>query len=243
MQAEQISVNEAVAGSPAHVDTLLAMAAHHRLQHRAADQCETLRSWQPDAGTWCYATHIAVSGQAAGRLAWLADVFYHAAALPQHPWYPEFLGGCAEALSQSPPAGIARHQLCWGRFDLGLPAPRYYRQLVSLATPEAHTAVIAARSVDQGPALPDGARLAYTLPPNGEVLHFDAGLLHWHHICCTTGAAVLPGAADRWLINLMRRLGLDGAERDTYRREAEALRDWLQRPDTVPGNDVKSVEP
>ena len=76
--------------------------------------------------------------------------------------------------------------------------------------------------------MPSGVRLAYTLPPNGEVLHWADGCLHWHHICCTPGAAVLPGAADRWLLTALRFLRLDGAERATYRDEAQMMRRWLQ---------------
>ncbi|WP_197484230.1 hypothetical protein, partial [Halioglobus sp. HI00S01] len=68
------------------------------------------------------------------------------------------------------------------------------------------------------------------------VLHFENGRLHWHHICCTPGAGMLPGRLDRWLINAMRRTGLDCAERKTYRDEALKLRDWLDtQPVELPG--------
>ena len=97
----------------------------------------------------------------------------------------------------------------------------------------AATRVIVARSVDEGPALPDDTRLAFTLDPNGEVLHLEDDHLHWHHICCTPGAALLPQPLDRWLINTLRRLGLDGAERNTYRAEAEQLREWVSGAGTA----------
>jgi hypothetical protein len=162
---------------------------------------------------------------------WLSDIFFRAATLSSQPWYPQFKGGKSVVPDAPPAKGIARHQLTWGRFDLGLPTPRYYRQLVSAAQPDDFTTVIVARSVPQGPQLPEGAKLAYTLPPNGEVLHLHKDCLHWHHICCTTGAALLPAALDRWFINALRRLGLATTERTTYRREAEMLRDWLQSKD------------
>ena len=127
--------------------------------------------------------------------------------------------------------------VAWGRFDLGLSKPRYYRQLVSLARPALTTSVIVARSVNEGPNLPPGAQLAFTQEPNGEVLHWQDDYLHWHHICCTPGAGLLPGRLDRWLINGLRRLGLDSAERKTYREEALQLRDWLQR--AQPADDIR----
>lgn len=207
---------------------LQAMAALHRARHPQTDSHQTLREWVPVAGTFCYQTHIAVGGQPPERLPWLAEVFYNAANLKQQPWYPQFQGGRTQACRLARDTGIVAHQLAWGRFDLGLGQPRYYRQLVSLARPDAHTAVVVARSVAEGPALPDGARLAYTQMPNGEVLHWENDRLHWHHICCTPGAGLLPVRPDRWLINILRRLGLDAAERNTYRGEALQLRDWLQ---------------
>ena len=219
-----------MAEAPDGAATLAQLAERHRAGHSEVDQCQTIRHWQADAGTFCYQTHIAISGQASQRLRWLTDVFYNAATLPRQPWYPQFLGGASEALDAPPAPGIDRHQLTCGRFHLGVSTPRHYRQLVSLARPDAQTAVIVARSVDEGPAPPGDAVLAYTLPPNGEVLHWQGDRLHWHHICCTPGAALLPGRLDRWLINALRRLGMDGAERATYRQEAEELRDWLQSP-------------
>ena len=101
---------------------------------------------------------------------------------------------------------------------------------MSRTQPEGDACAIVARSIDSGPPPPAGARLAYTLGPNGEVLYWEDECLHWHHICCTPGAALLPAAPDRWLINTLRRLGLDGAERATYRLEAQQMRDWLQSP-------------
>jgi len=228
VQADQISVDQAILQATANAAEMAAMAAQHRAIHTDINHSQTIRHWQPSAGTYCYQTHIAIAGQSSERLSWLAEIFFNAATLSSQPWYPQFAGGKSDTLSAPPDRGISRHQLSWGRFDLGLPSPRYYRQLVSLAQPDEQTSVIVARSVTEGPRLPAGADLAYTLDPNGEVLHFNNGCLHWHHICCTPGAAILPRRLDRWLINSLRRLGLDKAERNTYRREAEQLRDWLQ---------------
>ena len=230
MQASEILLQQAIDNAPDTSQRLLTLAAKHRARHDQVNQHHTLRHWESSAGTFCYQTHIAIDSQTAERLDWLSDLFFNAATLSSQPWYPQFLGGQAYPLETPMAAGIEKHQLTLARFDLGLPAPRYYRQLVSLASPDTATRVIIARSVAEGPALPHGARLAYTLDPNGEVLHFENGCLHWHHICCTPGAGVLPGRLDRWLINALRCTGLDQAERKTYREEAEQLRDWLSDP-------------
>ena len=227
MQSREVSIEQAIHDAPGACARLAQLAAAHREQHKGVNTHDTVQHWEPTAGTFCYQTHIAIDGQPRQRLQWLAEVFYNQASLPSHPWYPQFLGGAAEPLATPPAAGIEQHQLTWGRFDLGLPTPRYYRQLVSLAQPQEDTWVVVARSVERGPTLPADAKLAYTPDPNGEVLHFADGQLHWHHICCTPGAGVLPGRLDRWLINALRRTGLDGAERKTYREEALQLRDWL----------------
>lgn len=227
MQAYQLTVPQAIKSAPQTALVLQQLALSHRQQHSAVDQFQTVRHWVADAGTYCYQTHIAISGQAKQRLHWLADIFYNTAKLEQLPWYPQFQGGAALALSQAPFAGITKHQLAWSRFDLGVGRPRYYRQLLSLCEVDNNTAVLVARSTDQGPELPNKATLAYTLNPNGEVLHWQNDCLHWHHICCTPGASLLPGLLDRWLINTIRYLRLDSTERHTYQQEAEQMRTWL----------------
>lgn len=224
----EIPLSQAIAESPASAAALHALADSHARKHPGRDEHQTIRHWQADAGTFCYQTHIAITGQPRDRLDWLADILYNASTLPSQPWYTQFRGGASQAIDVEPPAGIDRHQLALGCFDLGMKAQRCYRQLVSLAWRDAATAVIVARSVPDGPAVPPGVRLAYTPAPNGEVLHWSDGCLHWHHVCCTPGAAMLPGALDRWLLNAMRRVGLDSAERATYRDEALAMRRWLQ---------------
>ncbi len=230
MQAPELSLQHAIAEAPAASERLRALAAKHRAHHTEVNLHETVRHWEPSAGTFCYQTHIAIDGQTPERLDWLTDVFFNAATLSSQPWYPQFLGGEVQPLGIPTAAGIEKQQLTLGRFNLGLPTSRYYRQLVSVANPDDATWVIVARSVPEGPELPNNARLAYTLDPNGEVLHFENGRLYWHHICCTPGAGVLPGRLDRLLINALRRTGLDRVERRTYQEEAEQLRDWLSGP-------------
>jgi hypothetical protein len=227
MQQQDRTVRQAIADAPAQAKRLAQLATEHRSRHTQHDVHDTVAHWEASAGTFCYQTHIAFAIDSADTLDWLADTFYNAATMTRQPWYAQFLGGEAQALEETPAEGIEKHQLALGRFDLGLPTPRCYRQLVSLASPGPGTRVIVARSIDEGPALPANTKLAYTLDPNGEVLHFEDGLLHWHHICCTPGAALLPQPFDRWLINTLRRFGLDRAERSTYREEAAQLRKWV----------------
>ena len=227
MQPLQVSIDRAIAEAPEHAIRLAALAAAHRKRHRKKDVHDILAHWEPAAGTYCYQTHIAFSTVSVDTFEWLVDTFYHAATLTEQPWYAQFLGGEAQALGQAPAPGVDKHQLALGQFNLGLPRPRCYRQLLSLTRYGSATRVITARSVNEGPPVPLKTTLAYTLAPNGEVLHFEHGVLHWHHICCTPGAGLLPQPLDRWLINTLRRCGLDSAERDTYREEAQQLRTWV----------------
>lgn len=231
-QASEISVAAATSLAPSAATELARMAAElrHRLKtdHAPLDLPHIQRHWVPSAGTYCYHTHIAIGGQSLERLAWAAELFFNSASLESQPWYDQFLGGASKPCHDAPANGIDAHQLCLGRFDLGLGEARAYRQLVSLARPDTSTAVIIARSVPDGPDLPANTKLAYTVDPNGEVLHFDGESLHWHHICCTPGAALLPQPLDRYFINALRVCRLDGAERKTYREEAERFRDWVR---------------
>ncbi len=243
MQKPEITVQQAIEAAPVQAARLAALAAAHRERHTKSNSHDTVSHWESSARSYCYQTHVAVDPQPEERLDWLARVFYQQATLSSQPWYPQFLGGKTRALNAAPLAGISEHQLAWGCFDLGLSTPRYYRQLLSLAVADHATRVIVARSVDEGPELPDNARLAHTLSPNGEVLHFENGRLHWHHICCTPGAGLLPGRLDRWLINTLRRMGLDRAERKTYREEAERLQSWLATPATGFAGDSVSQTP
>ncbi len=231
MQNAEITLDEAIQQAPRAAREL------HTLAKQAVEKSERpqtphiYRYWINSAGTYCYHTHIAISGQTRERLEWATTLFYNAAELEQQPWYPQFLGGYCRPCPALPAAGIEAHQFCLGRFDLGLGTPRAYRQLVSLNRPDAETAVIVARSVAEGHDIPQSTRLAYTLTPNGEVLHWDGDHLHWHHICCTPGAALFAQPLDRYFINFLRWLRIDGAERKTYREEAIQFSAWIQRQD------------
>lgn len=224
----QVSIAEAVREAPDTGVVLLELAQAHRALHTEVDTPQTKRHWDRGSRSYCYQTHIAISGQARSRLHEVSQVLYSASARTTQPWYPQFLGGACLPCEEAPRPGIAEHQLSVGCFDLGLPTPRCYRQLVSRAQLGGDACAIVARSIDSGLTLPEGSRLAYTLGPNGEVLYWQGECLHWHHICCTPGAALLPPSPDRWLINTLRWLRMDKAERTTYRLEAENMRDWLQ---------------
>ena len=168
MQHPQIDLQSAISEAPATALRLLELANKQRGRQNTALEYHTTRHWESSAGTWCYLTHIAAPEQHNVRLAQLTRIFYNSATLTAQPWYPQFQGGKSQDVNAPLPEGIQAQQLTLGQFDLGLSTPRYYRQLVSLAQPDAQTAVIVARSVSEGPVLPEGARLAYTLAPNGE---------------------------------------------------------------------------
>jgi len=186
------------------------------------------RWWIPSAATWCYHTAIAVPA-APESLRIATGVFVDAARLPSQPWYPQFRYGLTAPLPDDvDPSGS--HSLSIGVFDVGLPKPRAYRQWVSHQVLPANRQAIVMRSV-ASPALawPSGVVPAYALSPSGDVLEYVDGRLVWHHICTTPGASVLPMPMDRWLINALRLLRLDGAERNTYRQELTAWADWVQQ--------------
>ncbi|NQY03449.1 MAG: hypothetical protein HRT76_09345 [Halieaceae bacterium] len=231
MQAQEITEQEAAKEAPGTALILAELAASHRNAHRKVAEANTRKHWVPSAGTYCYETHIAIPAQSIPSLKEVGELLYAQASLSHHPWYPQFIEGQGTTATAERHPSTDKQCLAWAAFDLGVGSPRHYRQLVSRHTPTADTVVVVARSITAGPPLPETAKLAYTFSPNGEVLHFANGLLHWHHICCTPGAGLLPGPADRWLMNTLRWLGLDQAERRTYTNEALAMCDWLQAPD------------
>jgi hypothetical protein len=224
-QPLQTTVAEASRTAPEAAGELLQLA--DGFQANAPGEPLTSKHWRGDARTFVCHTHIEIPGVKPDRFIPLVHLFYHQASLPRQPWYAEFLGGSAMHCDLPPEGGTLRQQLATGCFDLHVGKPRCYRQLVSLHSPLADTRVIVARSVDAGPDLQGDAVLTHTLDPNGEVLRWRSGALHWHHICTTPGAAVLPRPLDRWLINALRASGLDSAERGTYAREALSLAEWV----------------
>ena len=211
-----------------HIEELVALADAFRRDHRSVTGTVTThKRWCEPARTFTYHTHVAVLGAPQASLARVADLFFRAADLEVQPWYAQFRGGESRPLSEAPPAGIERHQLAVSSFDVNLKHPRCYRQLVCEAAPRPSLRVVSLRSVDVDWELPPGTVLARTLEPTGDVFEWQDGALHWHHICTTPGVGLLPGRLDRAFLNLLRRLGLDSAERATYRQEAVGFRDWV----------------
>ncbi len=212
-----------------HVAQLLALVDGFHDAHRVEPGVvTTVRHWHAPARTFTYDTHIAVPDVARDSLDIVSDAFFRAAELDVQPWYEQFRGGESRSIVEPPPSGIERHQLAISTFDVSLKKPRCYRQLVCEASPRPETRVVSLCSVDVDWPTPDGTVLALTLEPSGDVFEWRDGLLHWHHICTTPGVGLLPGAADRWFLNSLRRVGLDSAERTTYRQEAEGFREWVR---------------
>lgn len=219
---------EAIEKESEHIRDLLGLAGRfHETNAPEPGTVTTLKSWRPQAKTFTYHTHVSVSSVDRALLDVVADTFFGAADLRRQPWYTQFQRGQSRALDHGPPEGILRHQLALSTFDVGLKVPRCYRQLVADSAPRDDTRVVSLVSVDVDWTIPEGAVLALTLEPSGDVFEWQDGALHWHHICTTPGVGLLPGPPDRWLLNSLRWLGLDAAERKTYRDEAEGFLRWV----------------
>lgn len=187
---------------------------------------QTHRYWEAAARTYTYHTHARLPCTDAGRVAAVSDCFFHAAALPLQPWYTQFAGGTVEPVV--PAGGAVRACLNVPRFDFGVGKLRSYRQLLTEFCPEPHTHVLVLRSVSAPVPFPPQTVPVYTLSPTGDVLRWADGYLHWHHICTVTGVGLLPLVLERPLMNLLRALRLDSAERRTYREEATGFIAWAQ---------------
>ena len=178
--------------------------------------------WFEPARTFVYHTVSAIEGANSNTLDDVAAVFYRANQLPSQPWYPAFNQGWSEPLNCVLPdyaTGAARGQ---ASFDFGLRKSRYYNQLIVSLSPDDNTRGIALRSIEGLPER-EGEIKAYTLAPTADLLRLRNGRLEWHHIVTVAGPALLPPKADRLLMNTLRRLKLDHAERRTYLGEASAL--------------------
>ena len=178
--------------------------------------------WFAPARTFVYHTISAIEGADSNTLDDVAAVFYRANQLPSQPWYPAFNQGWSEPLDGALPdyaSGAARGQ---ASFDFGLRKPRYYNQLIVSFSPDDNSRGIALRSIE---GLPErqGEIKAYTLAPTVDLLRLRDERLEWHHIVTVAGPALLPPPADRLLMNTLRRLHLDHAERRTYLDEAGKL--------------------
>ncbi len=219
LQACELSVKAALSEAPESAEKLMHMAR----ARAAVTQPSIQRNWVPAAGTWCYHTVIAVPA-AADALNQVAAIFYRAAEMNAQPWYAGFVHGQVRPLPESMAAFSC--QLAVAEFDVGLKHLRAYRQLVSSHAADAMQAIVL-RSVDT-PDLPfpEHAVPAFTLQPSGDVFEYRDGQLLWHHICTTPGAGLLPMPWDRCLINALRGLRLDQAERKTYQEEALLWAQW-----------------
>ena len=118
-------------------------------------------------------------------------------------------------------------------FDFGLGKVRSYRQLLSEFSLAEYCHVLVLRSVTAVPIFPQGTVPAFTLSPTGDVLHWRDGVLHWHHICTVAGVGILPMPIERYVMNALRWLRLDHAERKTYSEEAECFIRWAGNPEKV----------
>lgn len=211
-----------------HIELLAKLAEQRQAGSSAnADSATTRKAWCENAETFTYHTHVTAPAGSPDSLEVVADTFYQAADLSDLPWYAQFRGGEVRPSDRPVPKGVTRHQLAQSYADVGLWRSRCYRMRVSDAAPRPAMRVVALRSVDVPWDPRPGSVLAQMLCPSGDVFQWDERLLHWHHIVTTPGIGLLPGKLDRWLLNGLRRFGLDQAERRTYREEAEAFVRWV----------------
>lgn len=221
----ECSLHDAAAEAPSVAARLYAMALQAE-SVAPAGAVNIDRQWEPLLRTYTYHTHARLACADPGRVAAISDCFFHAAALPLQPWYTQFAGGTVEPVV--PAGGAVRACLNVPRFDFGVGKLRSYRQLLTEFCPEPHTHVLVLRSVSAPVPFPPETVPVHTLSPTGDVLRWADGQLHWHHICTVTGVGLLPLVLERPLMNLLRALRLDSAERRTYREEATGFIAWAQ---------------
>lgn len=213
-----------LADVPRAAQEAVELAARQRARARPEPGTDTV--WLPHASCHLQLTHVPLLAPAEAVPA-LAGLFFSASRLPAQPWYEGFRGGALEPLGVATVAPVLRAALALSVVEVGLPAPRAYRSLVAEVAWDGRTRVTTLGAIDEGPSLPEGAVLAQLLPPSGDVFHHDGQLLHWHHLMVTPGVGLWPDWVDHALLRTLRSLKLDGAERASYRREAEALTRFL----------------
>jgi len=224
----EISIHEAMDESVITADTLWVMAQQAESRDVGEKAITVVRHWAAAARTYTYHTHVQVACADSNIFSKVADCFFHAASLVKQPWYSQFLRG--QSLLLSPAKGSERALLCIPEFDFGLGKTHSYRQLVNDFYPAENCHVLVLRSVNHALDFPPDTTLAFTLSPTGDVLHWRDGVLHWHHICTVSGVGMLPAGVERCVMNALRWLHLDQAERKTYREEAEAFIGWVSNP-------------
>lgn len=181
------------------------------------------KRWYSPASTFTYHTISAIEGASENTLVDMAEVFFRANSLVSQPWYPAFLGGWSEAVDGPLPHAISQARRGQASFDFGLRRRRFYNQLVAAVSPAENIRGVALRSISGIDGRENEVK-AYTLSPTMDLFHLKGHLLEWHHIVTVAGPALLPPVADRVLMNTLRRLRLNWAERNTYLEEARLLR-------------------
>lgn len=216
-----------------HLPDVLSRAADHPF----AGEVVVNHDWYPSARTFVYHTVSAVDGAGVDDLEAIATVFAQGNRLDHQPWYSAFIDGQLQDAALPFSSPVRWVGLGSARFDFGLRQPRFYNQLITLLQPDEHTRVVALRSVS-GLDTPQGAIKAYTLSPTADIFQLDGDRITWHHIVTVLGPALLPPAADRLLMNTLRRLGLDKTERRTYLDEGRGFRNtplsqWRELRETL----------
>jgi hypothetical protein len=227
---DETTIHYAMVESVTAADTLLSMAQQAE-QERTSEAITITRSWTPSARTYTYHTHVQVGCADSTVLSKVVDCFFYAATLDVQPWYSQFLRG--KTLSISPARGSARALLCVPEFDFGMGKTHSYRQLLNDFSPSECCHVLVLRSVIHALKFPLNTVPAFTLAPTGDVFHWQEGILHWHHICTVSGVGIMPSGIERYVMNALRWLHLDMAERKTYREEAESFMRWVSDPGHV----------
>ena len=197
----------------------------------------TRRYWNKYAGTHTHHTVTKLRDGGPEMLELAARVFSQANRLESQPWYPAFLGGDLKSFEEPMSPKFTSAATGQARFDFGMKQDRVYNQVVATLSPDENTRVIALRSVS-GLDCPSNTRLAYTLGPTADVFKLRDGEVFWHHLVTTAGASILYGPLDRVLMNLIRLLGQDRKERQTYRDEAIGIQtmtreEWQSLADSL----------
>ena len=208
--------------------TLLTMADRAENKPFAA-KLHTTRCWNVDAGTYTYHTHTRVTCVKASTFQRVVDSFFSAASLAVQPWYPPFLYGTSVATLASATAN--RAAIIRPVFDFGVRKKHGYCQLLTEFLVSENCSVQVLRSVKTAEGVPAGITPAFTLSPTGDVFRWHENSLYWHHICTVSGVGLLPPTPERYVMNALRWMGLDHAERSAYRKEAEQFTAWVSGMD------------
>lgn len=183
--------------------------------------------WNPTCGTFTYHTHAVVESFGPGSVDRVASLFFNAYSLEKHDWYSQFVGGENRPLPEGLVARAGEpsreYQVGQGYFDFGVPKLRRYHILTSLRQTNPDTAAVVLRSIDHPFDQVRESKKVFLLAPTGDYFSLVNGNLHWHHICTVAGISLLPGRADRYLMNALRYLRMDVKERNTYNEEAQAF--------------------